>query len=102
VTGYLALADFHERFHADILNYHAATIAEYLNELRWGIYRYLHPVYLARIRRDVPMPGSYGYDIPKEISGELATECYWDLLNQARSEPYMRKFKVTRWLKMRY
>src|SRR5215218_1142153 len=39
----LALADFYEKFHTDILNYHASTIAEFLNNIRWGIYEYLQP-----------------------------------------------------------
>ena len=39
----LALAEFHERFHTDILNYHSSTIAEFLNNIRWGIYDYLQP-----------------------------------------------------------
>jgi len=51
----LALADFYERFHSGILNYHSSTIAELLN-----------------------------------------------LMNEVRSKPYVRKFRVTRWLKKRY
>ena len=39
----LALGDFYERFHMDILNYHSSTIAEFLNNIRWGIYEYLQP-----------------------------------------------------------
>jgi hypothetical protein len=39
----LALGDFYERFHTDILNYHSSTIAEFLNNIRWGIYEYLQP-----------------------------------------------------------
>ena len=39
----LAMADFYERFHTDILNYHGSTIAEFLNNIRWGIYEYLQP-----------------------------------------------------------
>jgi hypothetical protein len=34
------LDDFYERFHKDILNYHSSTIAEFLNNIRWGIYEY--------------------------------------------------------------
>lgn len=39
----LALEDFYRWFHDDILNYHASTIAEFLNNIRWGIYEYLQP-----------------------------------------------------------
>jgi hypothetical protein len=39
----LALEDFYRWFHDDILNYHASAIAEFLNNIRWGIYEYLQP-----------------------------------------------------------
>ena len=38
----------------------------------------------------------------KEINNTFAKNCYWDLMNEVRSGPYMRKFQVTRYLKMRY
>src|SRR5882724_9958327 len=39
----LALADFYQRFHTDILEFHGSTIAKFLNDIRWGIYRYMQP-----------------------------------------------------------
>lgn len=98
----LALADFYERFHTDILNYHSSTIAEFLNNLRWGIYEYLQPEFRRSIVCEAADPPMYRYAYPKGVSTKLAKACYWDLMNEVRSPPYVRRFKVTRWLKLRY
>jgi len=98
----LALGDFYEKFHTDILNYHASTLAEFLNNLRWGIYEYLRPEYDKSVRFEGGGSPVYHYVIPDDLTTEFARTCYWDLMNDVRSEPYMRKFKVTRWLKLRY
>ena len=100
----LALADFYERFHTDILNYHSSTIAEFLNNIRWGIYDYLQPELNKSIvweDGDVTPP-RYRYTYPEEIQSEFAKACYWELMNEVKSKPFMRKFKVTKWLKLRY
>jgi hypothetical protein len=98
----LALADFYERFHTDILAYHASTIAEFLNNIRWGIYEYLQPEFKRSIVWKSREPPNYGYTYPKDVTAEFAKRCYWDLMNEVRSPPYVRRFQVTRWLKLRY
>lgn len=98
----LALGDFYERFHTDILGYHASTVAEFLNNLRWGIYEYLRTEYVASVRFEGKNASAYHYVIPDVVTSEFARTCYWDLMNAVRSEPYMRRFQVTRWLKLRY
>lgn len=98
----LALADFYERFHTDILNYHSSTIAEFLNNIRWGIYDYLQPEFKKSIVWEGGSPPKYHYTYPKGIQSEFAKACYWELMNEVRREPYMRRFKVTKWLKLRY
>ena len=40
--GYLVLSDFYDWFHRDIFAYHASTIAEHLNEIRWAIFHTLN------------------------------------------------------------
>jgi len=97
----LALAEFYERFQ-DILGYHSSTIAEFLNNIRWGIYEYLQPELKKSIVWEDGDPPKYHYTYPKEIQGEFAKACYYELMNEVRSKPYMRKFKVTKWLKLRY
>lgn len=98
----LALADFYERFHTDILNYHSSTIAEFLNNIRWGIYEYLQPEFQRSIVWEGGNPPMYRYSYPEGINSGFAKTCYWELMNEIRREPYMRKFKVTKWLKQRY
>jgi len=98
----LALADFYERFHTDILNYHASTIAEFLNNIRWGIYEYLQPEFHRSIVWESREPPKYRYTYPADVTARFARECYWELINEVRSVPYVRRFQVTRWLKLRY
>lgn len=98
----LALSEFYERFHTDILAYHSSTIAEFLNNIRWGIYDYLQPQLKKSIVLESKEPPKYRYTYPEGLNSEFAKTCYWDLMNEIRSEPYMRIFKVTRWLKLRY
>ena len=98
----LALADFYERFHSDILTYHTSTIAEFLNNIRWGIYQYLQPEFHRSIVWESGDPPKYQYTYPADVTGRFAQECYWELMNEVRNEPYFRRFQVTRWLKLRY
>ena len=99
----LILGEFYEWFHDDIFSYHSSAIAEFLNNLRWGIYEYLHYEYQQSIvYEDTDRPPKYRYTYPEKINNDFAKNCYWDLMNEAREKPYMKKFQVTRYLKMRY
>lgn len=99
----LILDEFYERFHSDILNYHGSTIAEFLNNIRWGIYEYLQPEFHQSIVYEgSEHPRKYHYTYPKEVNNNFAKSCYWALMNEIHSKPYMEKFQVTRYLKMRY
>jgi hypothetical protein len=98
----LALADFYQWFHTDTLNYHASTIAEFLNNIRWGIYEYLQPEFRRSIVWDSHNPPKYHYTYPKGVISRLAKEYYWEIMNEVRRPPYIRRFQVTKWLKLRY
>lgn len=98
----LALDDFYQWFHTDILNYHASTIAEFLNNIRWGIFEYLQPEFQRSIVWESRDPPKYRYSYPKGVTSRLAKKYYWDLMNEVRSPPYVRRFQVTQWLKLRY
>jgi hypothetical protein len=98
----LAWGDFYERFHTDILNYHSSTIAEFLNNIRWGIYEYLQPEFQRSIVWEGGNPRRYRYTFPIGIENNFAKQCYWDLMNEVRQPPYVRRFQVTKWLKLRY
>jgi len=99
----LILDEFYESFHTDIFTYHSSAIVEFLNNIRWGIYEYLQPEFQQSIVYEgTEHPQMYHYTYPEKINDAFAKNCYWDLMNEVRSEPYMRKFEVTRYLKMRY
>lgn len=99
----LILGEFYEWFHTDIFTYHSSAIAEFLNNIRWGIYEYLqHEFQQSIVYEGTEQPQRYRYTYPKEINNNFAKNCYWDLMNEVRSKPYMNKFQVTHYLKMRY
>lgn len=98
----LVLGDFYERFHTDIFNYHSSTIAEFLNNIRWGIYEYLQPEFQRSIVWEGGDSQKYRYTYPAEVKAGVAKKYYWELMNEVCKEPCMRKFEVTKCLKMRY
>lgn len=98
----LSLGQFYERFHTDILSYAASTICEFLNSIRWGIHEYLQPEFSRSMVREAGDSPLYTYQYPNGVENEFAKNCYWDLMNGVRSTPHVRRFKVTRWLKLRY
>lgn len=99
--AYSALPDFYEWFHRDIFAYHSSTIAEHLNNLRLGIFSYLQPEF-ARAFHEVEPRHMYRFHIPSAITDSLAQGMYWDLMNMVRLRPYMPKFEVSPYVKMRY
>jgi hypothetical protein len=95
--------EFYDWFHDNIFTYHSSAIAEFLNNIRWGIYEYLQPEYnqsIVYIENDEYKRHKYTY--PNGVNNKFAKECYWNLMNEVRSKPYVKKFDVTRFLKMRY
>jgi hypothetical protein len=98
----LALEDFYERFHTDILNYHGSTIAEFLNGIRWGVHEYLLPEFRRSFTPRGGDPTRYEYLYPDGVSTKLGKALYWDLMNRVRGRPYLERFQVTRHLKLRY
>lgn len=99
--AYLVLPEFYEWFHRDIFAYHSSTVAEYLNNLRLGIFTYLQPEF-ARAYHEVGPRPMYRFHIPSTITHPLAKEMYWELMNMVRARPYMPRFEVSQYAKMRY
>ena len=100
--GYLVIPEFYEWFHINVLNYHSSAIAEFLNNIRWGIYDYLRPEFARSFTKDDPASIAYRFIYPPDCNRPVVQTMYWDLMNAVRSEPYMPRFEVTRYLKMRY
>jgi len=95
------LDDFYEKFHYDILGYYASAIAEFLNNIRWGIHEYLLPEFLNSIVREKNSI-YHSYTYPQGLNSNFAKDCYWELMNVIRGKPIVRKFKVSRYFKLRY
>ena len=98
----LALPDFYERFHDDILIYLSSHICEFLNNIRWAIHRFLRPEFRKSFQRTGDPLIGYSYTVPTEIKSEYARDCYWELMNELRGEPYMRQFVISESFKSEY
>lgn len=100
--GFLLLPEFYEWFHENVLGHHASTIAEYLNNIRWGIFDYLGPEFARSYEKADPAPIGYRFKYPVDCKDSLAKAMYWDLMNQVRSRPYFPRFSADEMLKRRY
>ena len=102
--GYTVLPEFWEWFHTHLFAYHASTIAEFLNEIRWGIFDYLQPEFKRSYHVTGYTSGAAMYEFlyPEEVTAPLARTMYWDLMNMARAKPYFPRFTVTQSLKGKF
>lgn len=93
VDALVALDDFQQRFHDDILVYHTTTIAELLNNLRWAIHEYL----VAEFERAYIPPSAeedprYSFKYPPGLESPYAKLRYWDVMNSVRAQPQVPRF----------
>lgn len=98
--SYLAIPSFFEWFFDDCFMYSISRIAEFLNEIRWATFEYLLPEF-QRAWYQID-DGSYGYYVPQDIEEPVARAMYWDLMNRVRLRPWISRFVVTKYLKMRH
>jgi hypothetical protein len=102
--GYAVLPEFWEWFHDNLFAYHGSTIAEFLNNIRWGFFEYLQPEF-ARAYHVISVDGPppiYAYHMPTEITAPIARNMYWDLMNMVQSKPFVPRFVVTESLKRQF
>jgi hypothetical protein len=45
---------------------------------------------------------AYKYPYPRDVTSGLGKTCYWDLMNDVMRQPYIQRFEVAKYLKMRY
>jgi hypothetical protein len=99
----LTLSGFYYHFGWDIFRYHSGYIAEFLNNIRWGVYDYLQPEFLRSFTRIPGDPyGRYEFKYPAGLVEKFAKDCYWNLMNDVRDKPFMRRFKVSKPLNDRH
>ena len=98
----IMLDEIYENCHMNILNYHSSTIAEFLNNLRWGVHEYLLPEFKSSKVILGGSPEKYCYTYPSDIKSNFCRILYWNMMNVIRAKPLLKKFKISRFLKLRY
>jgi len=93
--AFIALQCFYARFHDGFFIYHSSTIAEYLNNIRWAIHRYLEPQLVGADPR-------YSFTYPESVEQPLARGMYWDLMTRVMRQPNFPEFSVSGSLKAQY
>ena len=104
-TAYLAVENFFQWFFDHIFLYHAGQIAEFLNNIRWAIFRYLQPEFARayHLTEDAtPDFHAYSYHVPEVINQPIARAMYWDVMNCVRQEPWIPPFVIHELHKRRY
>ena len=94
--AYLVMPQFQEWFQDNVFIASSTRVAWHLNEIRWGIFRYLVCEFRRAYTPTEIVSGAqmYVYDVPHEITNPLVRSMYWDLMNDMRSPPYMPRFTV--------
>jgi hypothetical protein len=103
--AYAALPDCWDWFHTHLFAYHASTIAEFLNNIRYAIRLYVKPKADASYRVTGKFDDDldlYTFDRPAEIVNEFAWGQYYNLLHSTRRRPNFPPFSVTPLLKNQF
>lgn len=103
--SYLAVDNFFHWFFDNIFLYHSSQIAEFLNNIRWAIFRYLQPEFdrSYHLTEDAtPDFQAYSYHVPETINQPIARAMYWNVMNRVRQKPWMPRFTIHEVHKRRY
>lgn len=103
--AYLAVEAFFEWFHHNVFVYHSSQIGEFLNNIRWAVCEYLQPEF----RRSWHVPEAtasefpmYSFRVPAAITEPVAVAMYWDAMNRSRSQPYVHRFMISKYMRDHY
>ena len=95
----LALDDFHEHLSEDYFVYYGTWLTELVNNVRWGIQKYLLPTYQSSFTPDPDGSIQYRYALPPPIVNAVPREWFWRLMNNVRTGPYLKPFAGSRYAK---
>ena len=98
--AYLAIPDLWDWFHTHLFAYHASTIAEFLNEIRYAIRAYVEPQARQAYRRIDEL--RYDFDRHPDIIEPFAHWMYFELMQASLREPNYPRFSVTKSLKSQF
>lgn len=103
--AYAALPDCWDWFHTHLFAYHASTLAEFLNNIRYAIRLYVTPIADETYRVTKVVDEHFvihTYDRPADIVNEFAWGQYFGLLNSTRTKPNFPPFSVTSSLRSQF
>jgi hypothetical protein len=102
--AYLALPDCWDWFHTHLLAFHASTIAEFLNNIRYAIRLYITPVAKSRYQATGNFDGIeiFTFGRPDAIVNKFAWAQYFDLLQGSLRQPNFPPFSVSQSFKRRF
>lgn len=98
--AYLAIPNLWEWFHTHLFAYHASTIAEFLNEMRYAIRAYVEPHARQAYRKIDEL--RYDFELPGGIVEPFARWMYFELMAAGLTRPYFPRFTVTKSLKSQF
>jgi hypothetical protein len=98
----IVLDDFYEKFHNDLFTYHGSRLVEMLNNIGWGIHKYLKPE-LKRLEEDGSFKAPiYRFTYPKGVKTPFVKHFYQELIINVSVPRPIKRFKTYRVLKLRY
>lgn len=102
--AYLTLPDCWDWFHTHLLSFHASTIAEFLNNIRYAIRLYITPVAKAsyQVTGLCEEFEQYTFDRPGDIVNKFAWTQYFDLLQGSLRKPNFPPFSVSNSFKAQF
>lgn len=102
--AYLALPDCWDWFHTHLLAYHASTIAEFLNNIRYAIRLYVAPVAAERYKVTGNVDGLeiFTFERPDGIVNKFAWAQFFELMQGSLRQPNFPPFSVAQTMKMRF
>lgn len=102
--SYLVIPEFQEWFQDNIFIASSTRVAWHLNEIRWGVYKYLVSEFRRAYTPTEVITGAqmYRYDVPREITKPLVRSMYWDMMNNMRVSPYFPRFTVDPYMRDLY
>ena len=101
--AYLALPDIWDWFHTHLLAFHASSIAEFLNNIRYAVRSYVGPKARTSYRMNADSGVErYTFDRPAEIVNTFAWGQYYGLLQSSLRQPNFPEFSVSQSFKNQF
>lgn len=106
-NAFSTINEFYEWFYDGVFHYHLSKISELLNNIDWGIQNYLLYEFYRSYTVDPEKSRQLGieyyfFKYPQNVDSDLGKIYYWELMNEIRDKPYIKKFEASKYLQGRY